>query len=299
MVSWPIQALRAKIDPNDFRGLRGLSVLYRWGNSRMGLGYLLESDTAEYCGFERDTDSEDARRPARPRRSTRGALGACASPVGWPARDAYHSLASILGSGIRDDGLPSGFTLPQRITVHHLAMDNITLYHFTAAERLLGIGQYGLTVGDVPTDLTKNRGVIGVWLTASPVAEGHGLEGSSGDKKRYRLSIELPIDVPTLHRWTDWSSRYVTPETLRSLHSTAHGWESWYIFLGVVKPDAITECLDTRTGVLVPNWREVSTPTSQDNAVPPWRRHAWQKRMLKAVQKAAANRSKASAARFP
>ena len=37
------------------------------------------------------------------------------------------------------------------------------LYHFTSARHLYGIGLYGLTVGDVPTDIKRERGRIGVW----------------------------------------------------------------------------------------------------------------------------------------
>jgi len=57
-------------------------------------------------------------------------------------------------------------------------------FHFTHRSALYGIGRYGLTVGDVPTDLRKGRGLIGVWLTTSAQAAGHGLEGSLEDKRR-------------------------------------------------------------------------------------------------------------------
>jgi hypothetical protein len=63
------------------------------------------------------------------------------------------------------------------------------LYHFTSGYHLYGIGRHGLTVGDVPTDLRRNRGRIGIWFTSSPTATGHGLETSSVDKGRYRLEV--------------------------------------------------------------------------------------------------------------
>ncbi|MER8862727.1 hypothetical protein NKI19_03265 [Mesorhizobium sp. M0751] len=169
-------------------------------------------------------------------------------------------------------------------------MKTLTLYHFTAAEMLRGIGLHGLTVGDVPTDINKLRGLIGVWFTTSPEPSNHGLEESALDKRRYRLTVELPAEMPNLHRWTEWSKRFVKPETVSILHSVATGWDTWYIVLGIVRPDTIVACHDTRTGELVPNWRDVSTNMSDDMAVPPWRRQAWQKRMLKDVRKALSKR---------
>jgi hypothetical protein len=72
------------------------------------------------------------------------------------------------------------------------------LYHFTSARHLRPISRYGLTVGDVPTDLDRWRGRIGVWLTSSSVPYGHGLEGSTGEKGAYRLSVSVADDSPLL-----------------------------------------------------------------------------------------------------
>lgn len=170
-------------------------------------------------------------------------------------------------------------------------METVTLYHFTSAHALHGIGRYGLTVGDVPIDIRKMRGLVGVWFTTSPEPEGHGLEGSSVDKKQYRLTVELPAEMPTLHRWAEWSSRFVKPETRSLVNNSASGWEGWYFVMGIVKPGAIVACLDTRTGELVPNWQEIWTSRSIEIAVPPRHRQAWQKRMLKAVRRERERRS--------
>jgi hypothetical protein len=78
----------------------------------------------------------------------------------------------------------------------------MTLYHFTAAEKLPAISSYGLTVGDVPT--SRFEGKIGIWLTASGHPEHTGLEGGALDKKRYRLSVDLPDSDARLVKWTDW-----------------------------------------------------------------------------------------------
>lgn len=80
------------------------------------------------------------------------------------------------------------------------------LYHFTSWHHLHGIGRFGLTVGDVPTDIHRWKGCCGVWLTSNGSARGHGLEGSSVDKSRYRLTVDVPEDDPALVKWTEWTS---------------------------------------------------------------------------------------------
>jgi hypothetical protein len=42
---------------------------------------------------------------------------------------------------------------------------------------------------------------IGVWLTSSGLALGHGLDGSAVDKTRYRLRIEVPVSVAAQARY--------------------------------------------------------------------------------------------------
>jgi hypothetical protein len=58
------------------------------------------------------------------------------------------------------------------------------LHHFTSEHHLPGIGRFGLTIGDVPTDIYRYEGRCGVWLTSDSTAHGHGLEGSDVDKSR-------------------------------------------------------------------------------------------------------------------
>jgi hypothetical protein len=94
------------------------------------------------------------------------------------------------------------------------------LHHFTSARHLSGIARHGLTVGDVPTNIFKNLGRVGVWFTSNDTAQGHGLEGSAADKKRFRLSVEIDDNARALHRWTDWARSNVDPKTLDALHSS-------------------------------------------------------------------------------
>lgn len=131
------------------------------------------------------------------------------------------------------------------------------LFHYTSAEHLRGIARCGLTVGDVPTDIPNNRGRVGVWLTSEPTSNGHGLEHSKVDKKRYRLTVSVP-DSPVLVRWSEWAPRNVTSETIYLLNkANGEGAASWYIYFGVVMRTAITSCVDMTTGEEVLNWGEV------------------------------------------
>ncbi len=90
------------------------------------------------------------------------------------------------------------------------------LYHFTSIYHLRGIAKYGLTVGDVPTDMDAVKGIVGVWLTTSPTPEGHGLSGSKADKTRFRLTVDVPEDR-LLHKWTAWARSNVPARTLQML----------------------------------------------------------------------------------
>lgn len=94
------------------------------------------------------------------------------------------------------------------------------LYHFTAGENLRAIATEGLTIGDVPTDLDRMKGRIGVWLTTSESPDGHGLSESAVNKKRFRLRVDVP-DTPLLVRWSEWSLKNVTPLTRERLQSLA------------------------------------------------------------------------------
>jgi hypothetical protein len=124
------------------------------------------------------------------------------------------------------------------------------LFHYTSGNALRPIAKHGLglTVGDVPTDIKRGRGVIGVWLTTHETPLGHGLEGSVKDKLRFRLSVDIEDSDPALHRWTEWATANVTPETLEILHGVASGFESWFVYFGWIKQERIAEVTDTATG---------------------------------------------------
>jgi hypothetical protein len=49
------------------------------------------------------------------------------------------------------------------------------LYYFTSWHHLHGIGGFGLTIGDVPTDILRWKGCRGVWLTSDGTARGSSI----------------------------------------------------------------------------------------------------------------------------
>lgn len=154
------------------------------------------------------------------------------------------------------------------------------LYHFTSLRKLRGIARYGLTVGDVPTDIERHRGRVGVWLTSAESAVGHGLEGSRYNKSECRLTVEVPDGSPLLVKWSDWAPGNVVEDTVKRLHATAKSFESWYIYFGVLPPASIRACMATATDDDIPKWGEISELES-DEGVPVWRRNAWHRHLIK------------------
>jgi hypothetical protein len=159
------------------------------------------------------------------------------------------------------------------------------LYHFTSSRHLYGISRYGLTVGDVPTDIGKAKGRCGVWLTSDSSPVGHGLEGSSADKTRYRLTVQAP-DNANLVKWKDWAAVNVTTETRRQLHSVAAGFDTWFVYFGVIARSAITECVEMAGGLVIADWADREPSPLDAKAVAPWRREAWLNKTIKQANKA-------------
>jgi hypothetical protein len=161
------------------------------------------------------------------------------------------------------------------------------LYHFTSQRHLYGIGRFGLTVGDVPTDIRLNKGRCGVWLTSDSNARGHGLEGSGADKSEIRLTVSVPENA-ALVRWIDWAPKNVTPQTIRLLHEIGSAFETWWVYFGVIDRAAIEACVNMRTGKIIEGWSETPQAGWDVEPVPPWRRTAWHKKLLKSVARTAA-----------
>jgi hypothetical protein len=171
------------------------------------------------------------------------------------------------------------------------------LYHYTAGGNLRGIAKEGLTVGDVPTDIQRWKGRVGVWLTSSINPNGHGLVGSANDKKRFRIEVDVDDASPVLCRWDEWSLRNVTPETRRILSKTAAQdgdadfSSTWWLYFGWIKPDRLIRVIDTMTGEAVEGWSTIWPEGDSVPAVSFRRKEAWQKNLLRAVRQHAQGKS--------
>lgn len=169
----------------------------------------------------------------------------------------------------------------------HYSVSRMLLYHFTAGENLRAIATEGLTIGDVPTDLARMKGRIGIWLTTSESPDGHGLSESAVDKKRFRLKVDVP-DTPLLVRWSEWSLKNVTQLTRERLHSLAADGDAnteWWVCFGWIRPEQILSVLDMRTGDVVEKWGSSWAESESREGVPFRRRDAWHRRLLKDVKR--------------
>lgn len=163
---------------------------------------------------------------------------------------------------------------------------SMRLYHFTGAEMLRGIAKCGLTVGDVPTDLRTMSGRIGVWFSDISEADGHGLEQSAVNKKRMRLTVDLPPDLPALVRWRSWAPANVSADTIAALEKAGgEAAESWWIFFGWVKPEWVVAVHDMEGGQQMLEWQTAFPEETSRAGIPYWRRETWQKKMLKDVRR--------------
>jgi hypothetical protein len=123
------------------------------------------------------------------------------------------------------------------------------LFHFTSRFHLHGIAKHGLTVGDIPTDISRGAGRVGVWLTSIDAPDGHGLGSSSVDKTRFRLSIDIDDGDRKLAYWSDWAAKNVTPHTIAALHKAAgQRFETWFVYFGAI-PSSRIACFDREHGV--------------------------------------------------
>jgi hypothetical protein len=169
------------------------------------------------------------------------------------------------------------------------------LYHFTGGEFLRGIAAHGLTVGDVPTDISRLKAKIGVWFTSSEIAEGHGLDRSAVNKKRFRLKVDVPEDK-NLVRWDSWASGNVTKQTREMLdNADGHQSSSWMIYFGKIDPSRIIEVADMSSGSIVIDWRTCWPDFASEPGVKYEDRFSWHGRVNYNIRRALAEYQKGAA----
>ena len=165
------------------------------------------------------------------------------------------------------------------------------LHHFTSLNALAPIGKFGLTIGDVPTDIKRRKGVVGVWLTTASEPVALGLAGSAVDKSRVRLALDLPDDAYPLHSWDSWKRKNVDPDTVRRLEQVAGRTadpSTWYIYLGWLQEKLIVEAVDMATGTAIADWRGGLQGVKPVDGVAYRDKAAWHRDMLRRVRKATA-----------
>jgi hypothetical protein len=107
--------------------------------------------------------------------------------------------------------------------------------------------------------------------------------GSNCNGARKPTSTPCAGNTPLLHKWTDWAKENCTFATVEALHRAAAAFDAWYVYFGVIKPEAIVACTDMQSGEDVPDWATLPQTASDVPGVPAWRRHAWHSKLLKNV----------------
>jgi hypothetical protein len=116
----------------------------------------------------------------------------------------------------------------------------VSYYHFTSEDNLPSIMRSGISRGDVPT--SPVGGFQAPWLTLNPnPQQQHWSMG--GSKTQVRLTVEIPDDeAEKLWPWLELAKEAETPEWwLDALNQSGGGGDAyWLVFLGVIKPEWIT-----------------------------------------------------------
>ena len=67
------------------------------------------------------------------------------------------------------------------------------------------------------------------------------------------------------------------------LHAIAASFGTWYVYFGGIDLEAIEECIDMQSGLVVESWRD--TPQGRAKPIPPERRHVWHKKLMKKLRR--------------
>ena len=139
----------------------------------------------------------------------------------------------------------------------------VILYHFTTIGNLGMIRAHGLTRGRVELSHDPQDYVNAISLTTSPLPVGLGLdlgrneitevdririfertgilpaEGARfADSQAVRITVELERDDPAWIRWRDFRTRILPSRREELERGCKPG--TWWIYLGVIPPDAFT-----------------------------------------------------------
>jgi hypothetical protein len=114
------------------------------------------------------------------------------------------------------------------------------LYHFTSLGHLpVILATGGLWRGEVPVG-DGSRSLRGTWFTSDPDPRGHGLDGSSADKREVRIAVVFPRSDRTVSHWLKFARGRLAPDCIEEMVRTGGGKrkaETWYVYPTQIPPD--------------------------------------------------------------
>lgn len=113
------------------------------------------------------------------------------------------------------------------------------LYHFTSLGHLpIILATGGLWRGEVPVG-DGSQSLRGTWLTSDPDPRGHGLDGSSADKRQVRIAIVFARNDRAVSNWLKFARGRLAPGCIEEMTRTGGGKrkaETWYIYPSQIPP---------------------------------------------------------------
>ncbi|KQO89683.1 hypothetical protein ASF36_22705 [Methylobacterium sp. Leaf90] len=106
------------------------------------------------------------------------------------------------------------------------------LYHFTSLGHLpVILATGGLWRGEVPVGDGKES-VRATWFTTDPDGAGHGLDGSSSDKREVRIVVVFPRGDRRPVLWLKFARKFLDADRIDTLVAKGGGKrkaETWYV----------------------------------------------------------------------
>ncbi|MEG9500336.1 MAG: hypothetical protein MIN69_00430 [Methylorubrum extorquens] len=113
------------------------------------------------------------------------------------------------------------------------------LYHFTSLGHLpVILATGGLWRGEVPVG-DGSESLRGTWFTSDPDPRGHGLDGSSADKREVRITVVLRHGDRALAHWLKFARGRLASDCIEELMRTGGGKrkaETWYVYPSQIPP---------------------------------------------------------------
>lgn len=118
------------------------------------------------------------------------------------------------------------------------AQQGMRLYHFTSLGHLpVILATGGLWRGEVPIG-DGERSLRGTWFTSDPDPHGHGLDGSSADKREVRIVVVFPRNDRGVTHWLTFARKHrVNPGIVEEMTQTGGGKrkaETWYSYPEII-----------------------------------------------------------------